>query len=75
MYELRWLLEHCAESGTVLLSCLAAEAGETGVGYTRRVANLVRETGARCILRPMLFPRTREDCANMQNLWHELTIG
>jgi hypothetical protein len=34
---------------------------------------MVRETGARCILRPMLFPATRKESADMLYLWHDLT--
>ncbi len=74
MYDTRWLLERCAETGTVLYSRLAAEPQEKWEVYVRRVARIVRETGARCILRPLSFPETREQCAAMQALWHELTV-
>jgi len=72
-YDTRWLLEKCAETGTVLCSAVAAEEGEEWPKYIRRLAGLVRETGARVILRPAVFPETREDCARMRDLWHELT--
>ena len=72
-YDCRWLLERCAASGTVLYSRIAAEPGEDWRAYVRRLAGLVRETGARCILRPMVHPDSREECAAMRGLWHELT--
>lgn len=73
MYECRWIMEQCAQAGTVLYSRVAAQEGEDWVAYTRRIAGLVRQTGARCILRPMVFPDTLEECAAMRDLWHELT--
>ena len=72
-YDLRWLLERCAASGTVLYSRVAALPEEDWRSYTERVAGLIRETGARCILRPMVYPDARSDCAEMLALWHELT--
>jgi hypothetical protein len=74
MFDSRWVLERCAASGTVLHSRLAAAPGEDWRAYVRRLAALVRETGARVILRPVVFPESREACAAMQNLWHELTL-
>jgi hypothetical protein len=73
MYDSRWLLERCAQTETVLYSRLASEPGEDWRGYVQRVARMVRETGARCILRPMLFPATRKESADMLYLWHDLT--
>ncbi len=73
MYDCRWIMEQCAETGAVLYSRVAAQEDEGWVAYARRVAGLVRQTGARCILRPMIFPDTREECAAMRDLWHELT--
>ena len=73
MYDTRWLLELCAETGKVLYSGIGDEPDESWETYTRRVGNLVKETGARCILRPKVFPETREECADMLSLWHELT--
>jgi hypothetical protein len=72
-YDCRWLLERCAASSTVLYSRIAAEPGEDWRGYVRRLAGLVRETGARCILRPMVHPDSREECAAMRDMWHERT--
>jgi hypothetical protein len=74
MYETRWLLEKCAETGTVLCSRVAAEPQECWTAYTRRVAKLVRETGARCILRPLVYPQNREECLDMKEMWHDLTV-
>jgi len=73
-YDPRWLLERCAETETVLYSRLPGEPDETWEAYVRRLAGLVRETGARVILRPLVFPESRQDCAAMQSLWHELTM-
>jgi hypothetical protein len=73
MHDTRWMLERCAETGTVLCSRVDAEPGEGWEAYTRRMAGLVRETGARCILRPMVYPTGRDECAAMRDLWHELT--
>ena len=73
LYDARWVIERCAETDTVLYSRLAADDGETWDAYVRRVAALVRGTGARCILRPTVFPTTRNECAAMLDLWHGLT--
>jgi hypothetical protein len=73
MYDPRWLLEQCAETGTVLFSVVASVEGENWRDYMGRLAGLIRETGARLILRPAVFPKTREDCARMHDLWHEWT--
>jgi len=67
------LMEQCAGSGTVLYSRLAGEPGEDWQAYVRRLARLAMATGARCILRPMVVPETRDACAAMCKLWHELT--
>ena len=73
MYDSRWVLEQCAATGTVLHSRLSEEPGEDWRAYVQRLGGLVRETGARVILRPMLFPKTRAECRAMRELWHELT--
>jgi hypothetical protein len=73
MYDLRWLLERCASSNTVLCSRIAAQPGEDWQPYARHLGGLIRETGARCILRPKVFPERRSECADMLQLWHELT--
>lgn len=73
MYDPRWLLEKCAETGTVLYSRMSAEPGETWRDYVIRIAGLVKATGARCALRPTVYPESREECASMRDLWRELT--
>jgi hypothetical protein len=73
MYDTCWLLERCGETGTVLYSPVKAELGETWESYLRRIADIMKETGARLILRPVIFPDTREDCSRMLDLWHDLT--
>ena len=73
MHDVQWLFERCAESGTVLYSELAAQDGEDWRQHVRRIAGLVNQTGARCILRPGVYPTTRSDCAAMRDIWHELT--
>jgi hypothetical protein len=73
MYDTRWLFERCGETGTVLFSPVAALESESWIAYVHRVANLVRETGARLILRPTVYPESRDDCARMVDLWHDLT--
>lgn len=73
MYDVRWLLERCAESKTVLYSRVAALPDEGWQAYVRRLGGLVKDSGARCILRPMVFPTDREECQEMFQLWHELT--
>ena len=77
MYNTRRLLEFCAETNTVLYSRLAPQQDEKTnrdwKGYIRRLAGLIKDTGARCILRPLVYPRDRADCAAMRRLWHELT--
>lgn len=72
-YDTHWLLERCAQTNTVLYSRQPAEPGEDWETYIRRLANLVRQTGARVILRPLLFPESRDQCAKMLELWHDLT--
>jgi len=76
-YDTRRLFELCAETNTVLYSRIASGQEEKSrrnwQGYLRRLAALLRQTGARLILRPLVFPQSRDDCAAMLELWHELT--
>lgn len=74
LYDLHWLLEQCAAGNKVLYSRIAAQPGEAWQPYLRRVAAGIKATGARVILRPMVFPETREECQAMLDLWHELTM-
>ena len=77
MYDTRWLFELCGQTNTVLYSRIAAGEKEKKErdweAYVRRLAHLVKNRGARCILRPLVFPESREECAAMRELWHELT--
>ncbi len=73
-YDLRWLLERCAQTDTVLYSRVAEEKGESWREYTERIGSLVRSTGARVILRPKVFPDTPEECHAMLDQWHDMTI-
>lgn len=77
MHDTRRLFELCAETGTVLYSRVALEEKEINErdwqGYVRRLARLVKDTGVRCILRPLAFPKSQEECGAMRELWHELT--
>ena len=72
-YDIRWILERCAETNTVLYSRVAEESGESWKKYIERIGSLVRSTGARVILRPKVFPETYEECQAMLDRWHELT--
>ena len=74
MYETHWLLEQCAKTSTVLFSRMAAEPEESWEKYTRRIGGLVCATGARCILRPLIYPQNKEQCLYMKEMWHDLTI-
>ena len=67
------VLRRCAETETVLYSSLAAGPGEGWREYVGRIGGLVARIGARVILRPTVFPDSREECAAMLDLWHELT--
>jgi len=76
-YDTRWLFELCSKTGTVLYSRVAALEKENKDGnwrgYIERLAGIINETGARCILRPLVFPQSRDECAEMLDMWHELT--
>ncbi len=73
MYDLAWLLERYAATGTVLYSRVAAQPGEEWEPYVRRIAALTKATGARLILRPLVFPESSSECATMLQMWHDLT--
>jgi hypothetical protein len=77
-YDTRWLFEMCAKTGTVLYSRVAPEEKESKEGnwraYIKRLAGIVNDTGARCILRPLVFPQRRDECSRMLDMWHELTV-
>ena len=73
MHSAAWLLEQCAEHDTVLYSRIEGNPGESWKSYVDRIGGLVRSTGARCILRPTVFPTERSACAAMLDRWRELT--
>ncbi len=73
-YDTKWVLERCAETGTVLYSRIAEEPGENWKDYVVRIGSLVVSTGARVILRPKVFPESREECREMLDHWHDLTM-
>jgi len=54
-------------------SRLAAASDEPWQTYVRRTGMLASETGARVILRPLVYPTDRDECRAMEELWHELT--
>ena len=72
-YITKNILERCAETGTVLYSRIAEEPGENWKDYINRIGSLVASTGARVILRPKVFPESREECKEMLERWHDLT--
>jgi len=73
MYDSRWLLEKCAGSNTVFYGKLSALDNEDWKTYINRLAALVKDTGARCVLRPDIFPSGRDECNRMYEMWHKLT--
>ncbi|MFI4911520.1 MAG: hypothetical protein ACIAQZ_07620 [Sedimentisphaeraceae bacterium JB056] len=73
MYDTKWLLEKCSATGTVFYGRLAAVDGESWSDYIKRLAGILNETGARCVLRPEVFPLEKSECEDMLNMWHELT--
>lgn len=72
-YDARWLLERCAESGTVLYSRLPSVDGESALAYVRRIGKLVRDTKARVALRATVQPRDHQEANAMLEAWRELT--
>jgi len=74
MYDTRWLLERCAETNTVFYGKLAAQDGESWRDYVIRLAGILKDTGARCVLRPVVFPDNLAECEQILNFWHELTL-
>lgn len=72
-YDLEYLLERCARTGTVLYCRIPGLEGEHWRDYVTRVGRLVARTGARVVMRPLVVPGTREECEEMLGIWHELT--
>ena len=72
-YDLQTVLKRCAETDTVFYSRIATEPGENWKEYIDRISSVVNITGARVILRPLVFPESKEECSEMQERWHQLT--
>ncbi|MBN1864307.1 MAG: hypothetical protein JW808_05350 [Victivallales bacterium] len=72
-YPLDDLMRWCAQSETILYSRLPAKPDEDWQAYARRIAKTANRHGTRVILRPMVFPKSREECADMLGLWHAET--
>jgi len=73
MYELADLLEICAKTETVFYSRVAALDGEGWREYVERVGATVRKSTARCVLRSMIVPESRDECQQMLTAFHTAT--
>lgn len=74
MYDTAWLLEKCAETNTIFYGKLAETENETWREYIKRIVEIIKDTGARCVLRPAIFPTGCDECKEMYNMWHQLTF-
>ena len=72
-YDFSQLAHTAASTGTVLYSRVASEGDERWREYTTRVASVISETGVRAVVRPVVYPDTREGCEEMLAIFHELT--
>ena len=72
-YEFSHLAHVAASTGTVLYSRVASEGDERWREYITRVASVISETGVRAVVRPVVYPDTREGCEEMLAIFHELT--
>ncbi len=72
-YDFAHLANEAARTGTVLYSRVASEGEEHWREYITRVATVISETGLRAVVRPVVYPDTREDCREMLAIFHELT--
>lgn len=73
MYYTQWLLDMCAQTETVFYGKLAAEVNEDWQDYIQRIAGVVKSSGVRCVLRPAIFPEDKQQCSEMQQMWHDMT--
>ena len=73
MYDIRWLLQKFAATGTVFYGKIPSEPGQSWECYIKRLGGLVKDTKSRCILRPAIIPVEYEECKKMVDMWHELT--
>lgn len=74
MYDTHWLFEKCAETNTVFYGKIQHQNGESWRDYIERIAESVKSTGARCVLRPTVFPKEKKECEQMRDIWHEMTL-
>jgi hypothetical protein len=74
-YEFSHLAHEAAKTGTVLYSRIAAEGDERWREYITRVATVISETGLRAVVRPTVYPDTREECGEMLAIFREVTAG
>ena len=72
-YDTTWLFEIAAKTNTVLYTRINALENESWTDYTKRLAALTKQTSARLALRPLAYPKAKQDAQNMLDLWHELT--
>jgi hypothetical protein len=72
-YDLDFLASVAARTGTVLHTRLPGLEGEGWEAYLRRIGAAMKKHGARCVLRPLVYPSSREECGAMLDLWHRLT--
>jgi hypothetical protein len=72
MYDTRRLLKKCAETNTVFYGKLAENENESWQEYIKRIAEVVKDTGAKCVLRPTIFPTNFDECKEMYNMWRQL---
>jgi hypothetical protein len=73
MYDTRWLLETAAGNNTVICGWLGPKEGQDWRTYVTQLGRLVKQTGARVVLRPRIWPESRQGCAEMLEIWHDLT--
>lgn len=69
MYDSFRLLEQCSKTGTIFYGKLAAYENETWKQYINRIMKILKDTGARCVLRPAIFPSGSDECAEMYDMW------
>lgn len=73
MHDLDALLEICAETETVFYCRVAPLPAEGWREYVERVGRAVADSGARAVIRPLVFPAARAECEEMLGIFHELT--
>jgi hypothetical protein len=73
MYNIEWLFERCANTDTIFYGKTGCAGDISWRDYISKIAAIVRQTGARCVLRPDVFPSDRQECEQMQKMWHALT--